>query len=96
MLKNNEIGIYVHIPFCKKKCDYCDFISYCNKDNLIKDYVESLKIEIQSQNIKPEITTIYIGGGKIIHAENPSSGVTIDTINSGYYNKNYVGARRVI
>ena len=63
MLKNNEIGIYVHIPFCKKKCDYCDFISYCNKDNLIKDYVESLKIEIQSQNIKPEITTIYIGGG---------------------------------
>ena len=39
---------------------------------------------------------IYIGGGKIIHAENPSSGVTIDTINSGYYNKNYVGARRVI
>lgn len=63
MLKNNEIGIYVHIPFCKKKCDYCDFISYCNKDNLIKDYVEALKIEIQSQNIKPEITTIYIGGG---------------------------------
>ena len=39
---------------------------------------------------------IYIGGGKIIHAENPSSGVTIDTINSGYYNKNYVGARRAI
>ena len=39
---------------------------------------------------------IYIGGGQIIHAENPSSGVTIDTINSGYYNKNYVGARRVI
>lgn len=63
MLKNNEIGIYVHIPFCKKKCDYCDFISYCNKNNLIKDYVEALKIEIQSQNIKPEITTIYIGGG---------------------------------
>ena len=39
---------------------------------------------------------IYIGGGKIIHAENPSSGVTTDTINSGYYNKNYVGARRAI
>ena len=63
MIKNKEIEIYIHIPFCKKKCDYCDFISYCNKDNLIKDYVESLKIEIQSQNIKPEITTIYIGGG---------------------------------
>ncbi len=63
MIKNNEIGVYVHIPFCKKKCDYCDFISYCNKDNLIEDYVQAVKAEIQSQNIKPEITTIYIGGG---------------------------------
>ena len=63
MIKNNEIGVYVHIPFCKKKCDYCDFISYCNKDNLIYDYVQAVKAEIQSQNIKPEITTIYIGGG---------------------------------
>ena len=63
MIKNNEIGVYVHIPFCKKKCDYCDFISYCNKDNLIDDYVQAVKAEIQSQNIKPEITTIYIGGG---------------------------------
>ena len=63
MIKNNEIGVYVHIPFCKKKCDYCDFISYCNKDNLIDDYVQAVKAEIQTQNIKPEITTIYIGGG---------------------------------
>ncbi len=39
---------------------------------------------------------IYIGGGKIVHAANPSRGVTIDSITSGYYNKNYVGARRVI
>lgn len=39
---------------------------------------------------------IYIGGGKMIHAANPSRGVTTDTINSGYYNINYVGARRVL
>lgn len=39
---------------------------------------------------------IYIGGGQIVHAANPSRGVTTDTINSGYYNNNYVGARRVI
>lgn len=38
---------------------------------------------------------IYIGGGQIVHAANPSRGVTTDTINSGYYNNNYVGARRV-
>lgn len=39
---------------------------------------------------------IYMGGGTIIHAANPSRGVTTDTINSGYYNTNYVGARRVL
>lgn len=39
---------------------------------------------------------IYIGGGRMIHAANASRGVTIDTINSGYYNVNYVGARRVL
>lgn len=39
---------------------------------------------------------IYIGGGMIVHAANSSRGVTTDTITSGYYNKNYVGARRVI
>ncbi len=39
---------------------------------------------------------IYIGGGNIVHAANRQRGVTIDTINSGYYNNNYVGARRVI
>lgn len=39
---------------------------------------------------------IYMGGGQIVHAANPSRGVTVDTINSGYYNNNYVGARRVM
>lgn len=39
---------------------------------------------------------IYIGGGMMVHAANPSRGVTTDTITSGYYNTNYVGARRVM
>ena len=39
---------------------------------------------------------IYIGGGKMIHAANPSRGVTTDTINSGYYGASYVGARRIL
>lgn len=62
-MKNKEIGIYVHIPFCKQKCYYCDFVSYCNKDNLIEDYIEAVKKEIKMQNIQSQITTIYIGGG---------------------------------
>ena len=62
-MENKEIGIYVHIPFCKRKCDYCDFISYSNKDTKIQEYIEAVKKEIELQKIKSEITTIYIGGG---------------------------------
>ena len=62
-MKNKEIGVYVHIPFCKQKCYYCDFISYCNKDDLIDDYVKAVKKEIRMQNIQSQITTVYIGGG---------------------------------
>lgn len=62
-MKNKEIGIYVHIPFCKQKCYYCDFVSYCNKDNLIEYYIKAVKKEIKLQNIQAPITTIYIGGG---------------------------------
>lgn len=62
-MKNNEIGIYVHIPFCKQKCYYCDFISYCNKDDKIEPYIKTLIKEIEMQNIKSNINTIYIGGG---------------------------------
>ena len=59
-----DIGIYLHIPFCKQKCNYCDFTSFCKKDDLIKDYIECLKEEIRLRsNLNYHIKTIYIGGG---------------------------------
>ena len=39
---------------------------------------------------------IYIGGGQIIHASTPSTGVRIDSLSTGYYNNNYAGARRIL
>ncbi len=59
-----EINLYIHIPFCKKKCYYCDFISYNNKDNYIEEYINTIIKEYC--NYKAEeyiIKTIYIGGG---------------------------------
>ena len=61
-----EFGIYVHIPFCKSKCHYCDFISYSGKETIWEKYVEALKEEIKYNSSKlkdKNITTIYIGGG---------------------------------
>lgn len=61
-----KLGIYVHIPFCKRKCAYCDFISFSNKQNLIDEYIEALVKEINKCEINKEkylVDTIYFGGG---------------------------------
>lgn len=61
-----ELGIYVHIPFCVKRCDYCDFISYPNKFEAQEEYIKKLIEEIEDNKDllkNNEITTIYIGGG---------------------------------
>ena len=57
-----DIGVYIHIPFCKSKCYYCDFLSFTNCNEKIKEYVENMKREIRDSE-KHSIKTIYIGGG---------------------------------
>lgn len=62
---DEKLGIYIHIPFCKKKCYYCDFISYAGKEDKIEEYIEAIKKEIiyKLKKISKNISTIYIGGG---------------------------------
>lgn len=63
-MQEKELGIYIHIPFCKQKCYYCDFVSFSNKEGYIEKYVETVKREIDSYDLSNyNITTIYIGGG---------------------------------
>ena len=61
-----KLGVYIHIPFCKQKCNYCDFISFANKKDLEEKYFEALIKEIKNflkTNSKIQVSTIYIGGG---------------------------------
>ena len=68
-MENKELGIYIHIPFCQHKCDYCDFVSFSNKQEWIQNYVEAVKKEInhyfQDKTLLETytVTSIYIGGG---------------------------------
>lgn len=61
MKNNNCISLYIHIPFCKRKCYYCDFTSFSGKENLMIKYCNALSKEIN--NVHQKISTIYIGGG---------------------------------
>ena len=66
-IKKNKIkkrGIYIHIPFCKQKCGYCDFHSFAKIEDLKEEYVEALCNEIKefSKHIPDEdkyIDTIF-------------------------------------
>ena len=68
-MENKELGIYIHIPFCQHKCDYCDFVSFSNKQEFIENYIEAIKKEINNYFRNTTlleiytVTTIYIGGG---------------------------------
>lgn len=74
-MRRKQIGLYIHIPFCKQKCSYCDFCSYAEKQDLISKYIKCLLQEIKEvgsnnrvdfENGKDDlfsVKTIYIGGG---------------------------------
>ncbi|WP_373483284.1 radical SAM family heme chaperone HemW [Acetobacterium sp.] len=64
------LGIYCHIPFCLKKCAYCDFSSFSSQsEEVIRDYFEALHKEIRNfareneNSVLPAVDTIYLGGG---------------------------------
>ena len=60
----DKLGLYIHIPFCQKKCHYCDFITFIGHDEIIEKYVEYLNKEIEMyEDLDYILDTIYIGGG---------------------------------
>ncbi|HHW11851.1 MAG TPA: radical SAM family heme chaperone HemW [Firmicutes bacterium] len=59
-----SIGLYLHIPFCRRKCLYCDFCSFPGRTGDYQRYLEALKQELRLRwNPQWQVATIYIGGG---------------------------------
>lgn len=64
--EKQELGFYVHLPFCVKKCRYCDFLSAPATKEMQKEYCQALLREIESYGFAAsqyKIRTIYFGGG---------------------------------
>ena len=59
-----EISLYIHIPFCTRKCNYCNFYSVAYNAKLAENYIRSLTKEISEyKNQSYTLTSLYIGGG---------------------------------
>lgn len=80
-----EIGMYIHIPFCKQKCLYCDFVSFSNKeskqDSYINCLIKELEYKVSSDYL---INTIYIGGGTPSYLEQGSISKILLAIRNNY------------
>ena len=58
-------GVYVHVPFCAHRCDYCAFATYSDRDHLMSRYVDAVLHEIASasENGLRQATSVFFGGG---------------------------------
>lgn len=59
----DTVALYIHIPFCRRKCNYCSFVSYADREHQFADYVAALKRELNLRLQGSRISTIYFGGG---------------------------------
>lgn len=60
------LGVYVHIPFCAKRCDYCAFVTTVGNDHLHQRYVASLTAELELRRpaeLRRRVTSVFFGGG---------------------------------
>ena len=61
-----KLGLYIHIPFCRSKCDYCDFYSLAGREDRMDDYQKALIAHIRETAPRArgyQVDTVYIGGG---------------------------------
>ena len=64
--KMDNIGLYIHIPFCRQKCLYCDFPSFAGKEGMMQAYVDALTAEIKSRGkgySQKKVISVFFGGG---------------------------------
>jgi len=81
-------GLYIHIPFCRSKCAYCDFTSYAGKEELIDSYLDALKKEAAAYASalggRGGFNTLYIGGGTPSLLSPPQLDTLLTTVEKGF------------
>ena len=61
-----QFGVYVHVPFCRERCDYCAFATYTDRDHLMERYADACVTELRRTGAgrrPPRATSVFFGGG---------------------------------
>jgi oxygen-independent coproporphyrinogen-3 oxidase len=64
-VKQSRCGVYIHVPFCRKRCRFCDYVSFEGKENRVPEYVTALcrEIAMRGPGLARTVTSVFIGGG---------------------------------
>jgi len=60
---SQDIALYIHFPFCRRRCSYCSFVSYQGRESDIPEYVKALQKELVLRATDQRVCSIYFGGG---------------------------------
>ena len=88
MSMNDPLSLYIHIPFCVSRCSYCDFTTFAGKKELIPEYIEALKLEIEINSdllcLQNPVHSIYFGGGTPSMIETQFLSSILETIRKSF------------
>jgi oxygen-independent coproporphyrinogen-3 oxidase len=62
---------YIHVPFCRHRCGYCNFTLIAGRDDLVERYIKALALELTALERPREVDTLFLGGGTPTHLEPP-------------------------
>ncbi len=85
------MGLYVHVPFCKTKCPYCDFNTYQGIEDLIGSYLDAVTGEIALWGRvlqRPAVNTIFLGGGTPSYLPNSHIGRILEAVRNAFSVRN--------
>ncbi|MDR1234917.1 MAG: radical SAM protein [Mycoplasmataceae bacterium] len=81
--------LYIHIPFCKSVCTYCDFVRFVSDETNIKKYIDKIIKEIKTKCRPNQFETIYIGGGTPNYLNNKTLNHLLGNLNKYLQAKKY-------
>lgn len=83
-MDDKRIGLYVHIPYCRQKCSYCDFNSFASMESTVPEYFNALQNEIKSYSDMLDdftVKTVFIGGGTPSYVDSKYIYQLMDSLN---------------
>ena len=93
--KRKPLELYVHIPFCIRKCAYCDFVSGPGTKAMQKEYEEALLAEIDAaeETAEREVISVFFGGGTPSAVDAGMLARVMEKLRSKYVFSDYAGGQ---